>query len=156
MRMPLLCALAVAVLPSTSQADIPLRDFFKNPEKSGFSLSPDGKLLAFRQPWERRMNVFVQPVAGGPAKRITDEKARDVAGFFWKGNEHIVFLKDFKGDENFHLVSVKTDGTDLRDLTPGAKVRADVVDDLYDDDHELLLSTNERKPEIFDVYRFNV
>src|SRR4051794_29013417 len=121
MKMPLLCALALTGLPVTASADpIPLRDFFKNTDKASYSISPDGKMLAFRQPWERRMNVFVQPIAGGPAKRVSEEKTRDVAGYFWKGNEHIVYLKDFKGDENYHLVSVKTDGTDLRDVTPGA------------------------------------
>lgn len=123
-----LCALAIVALPRASQAEIPLRDFFKNPEKTGFALSPDGKMLAFRQPWEHRMNVFVQSVAGGPAKRITDEKQRDVATAFWKGNDHIVYLRDFQGDGNFHLMVVKKDGTDLRDLTPGAKVRAELIE----------------------------
>ncbi|MGG7382798.1 hypothetical protein ACQ7B2_30000, partial [Escherichia coli] len=46
--------------------------------------------------------------------------------------------------------------TDLRDLTPGEKVRAEIVDELREDDHALLVSTNARKPEIFDVYRINV
>jgi dipeptidyl aminopeptidase/acylaminoacyl peptidase len=142
---------------ASAQAPIPLRDFFKNPEKTGFTISPDGKWLAYRAPWEHRLNVFVQPLAGGgAAKRITEEKSRDVAAAFWKGNDHIVFLKDFKGDENFHLVSVNRDGGDLRDLTPGEKVRAQVVDELPDDDHELLVGLNQRNPEVFDVFRMNV
>jgi dipeptidyl aminopeptidase/acylaminoacyl peptidase len=157
MRNLLLFAL-VAVIPGISRGDapIPLRDFFKNPDKTSFSLSPDGKWLAFRAPYERRLNVFVQPTAGGAARRVTSEKNRDVAAAFWKGNDHIVYLKDFKGDENFHLVSVGRDGSDLRDLTPGPKVRAEIVDDRPDDDHELLVGLNQRNPEIFDVYRINV
>ena len=40
----------------------PLRDFFKNPEQGYFRLSPDGKYLGFMQPYESRMNIFVQPI----------------------------------------------------------------------------------------------
>src|SRR5262245_58071221 len=61
---------------------IPLRDFFKNPEKSGFQVSPDGNNISFMQSYERRMNVFVQPRAGGAAVRVTGETERDVAGYF--------------------------------------------------------------------------
>ena len=31
---------------------IPMKDFFKNPLKVGYSLSPNGEYLAFLQPWE--------------------------------------------------------------------------------------------------------
>ena len=70
------------------------------------------------QPYQNRMNVFVQPRAGGEAVRVTSETERDVAGYFWKGSNRIVYLKDFKGDENFHLVAVDADGKNLVDLTP--------------------------------------
>jgi Tol biopolymer transport system component len=59
---------------------IPLRDFFRNPEQSRFQVSPDGNSIAFMQPYENRMNVFVQPRAGGPVVRLTSETERDVAG----------------------------------------------------------------------------
>ena len=78
---------------------IPLRDFFRNPETSGFQVSPDGTSLSFMQPYQNRMNVFVHPRAGGEAVRVTSETERDVAGYFWKGSGRIVYLKDFKGDE---------------------------------------------------------
>src|SRR5215468_9671481 len=53
---------------------IPLRDFFKNPVSRGYDLSPDGKTLSFLQPWESRMNIFIRPIEGGEAKRLTNEK----------------------------------------------------------------------------------
>ena len=135
---------------------IPLRDFFRNPDQSGFQLSPDGNSLALVQPYKDRMNVFVRPRAGGPAVRVTSETERDVAGYFWKGSHRIVYLKDFKGDENFHLVAVDADGKNLVDLTPFDKVRAMIVDDLYDNDDEILVSLNKRNPELFDVYRIDL
>lgn len=135
---------------------IPLRDFFRNPEKSGFQVSPDGNSIAFMQPYQNRMNVFVQPRAGGPAVRVTSETERDVAGYFWKGSGRIVYLKDFKGDENYHVVSVGADGAGLVDLTPFDKVRAEIVDDLYERDDELIIALNKRNAEIFDVYRVDL
>src|SRR5262245_47899894 len=135
---------------------IPLRDFFKNPEKAAFQLSPDGKSIAFLQPYQRRLNVFVQPRKGGPAVRVSSETERSVAGYFWKGSGRIVYAKDFKGDENFHIVSVNADGTNLVDMTPFDNVRAMVIDDRPDHDDEMLIALNKRNPEVFDVYRLNL
>ncbi|HEX3914101.1 MAG TPA: S9 family peptidase [Steroidobacteraceae bacterium] len=102
------------------------------------------------------MNVFVQPRAGGDAIRITGETERDVWGYFWKGSRRIVYLKDFKGDENVHLVVVDADGTNLVDLTPFAKVRAEIIDPRLDHDDELIIAMNKRNPEVFDVYRVDL
>jgi dipeptidyl aminopeptidase/acylaminoacyl peptidase len=135
---------------------IPLRDFFRNPERSGFQVSPDGNSISFMQPYQNRMNVFVRPRAGGEARRVTSETERDVAGYFWKGSTRIVYLKDFKGDENFHVVAVDADGKNLVDLTPFEKVQASIIDDRYDNDDEMLISMNKRNPEIFDVYRVDL
>ncbi len=134
---------------------LPLRDFFRNAEQAGHQISPDGRFLSYTASYERRMNVFVRPLAGGEAMRVTSETARDISGYFWKGNR-IVYVKDFGGDENFHVVVADLDGSALKDLTPGESVRAEVVDDLEDDDDHLILSHNRRDPEVFDVYRVDL
>src|SRR5580704_14433353 len=135
---------------------IPLRDFFRNPERSRFQLSPDGKSLALMQPYHGRMNVFVQPRAGGEPVRITSETERDVWGYFWKGSGRIVYQKDFKGDENVHVVVVNADGKNLVDLTPFEKVRANIIDDRFDHDDEIIIAMNKCNPEVFDVYRVDL
>jgi dipeptidyl aminopeptidase/acylaminoacyl peptidase len=135
---------------------IPLRDFFRNPERAGFQISPDGNTLSFMQPYESRMNVFVQPRAGGAPVRLTSETERDVAVYFWKGPRRIVYLKDFKGDENFHVVAADLGGGAPVDLTPFDKVRALIIDDRYDNDDEMIVAMNKRNPEVFDVYRLDL
>jgi dipeptidyl aminopeptidase/acylaminoacyl peptidase len=134
---------------------IPLRDFFRNPDETGFQISPDGSYLSWLAPYERRLNVFVRPLAGGAPVRVTSETARDIGGYFWKG-ERIVYVKDAGGDENFHVVTVDRTGGDARDLTPGEKVKADVVDILEDDDGHLILAHNRRDETVFDVFRVNL
>lgn len=135
--------------------EIPIRDFFKNPQEAAHQISPDGKYLSWVAPYERRLNVHVRPIDGGATVRVTGETARDIAGYFWKG-DRILYVKDFGGDENFHVVSVNLKGEDLKDLTPGEKVRAQIVDPLIDDDRHIIVSTNKRDPKVFDVFRVDV
>ena len=60
---------------------IAMKDFFRNPEKAAFALSPNGDYLAFMQPWEKRLNVFVQKTGSDAAPvRVTSATERDVAG----------------------------------------------------------------------------
>ncbi len=149
-------SLGLTLLPTAhaQTTQIPMRDFFKNPQESGHQISPDGKYLSWLAPYERRLNVFVKPLAGGVTQRITAETARDISGYFWKG-DRILYVKDFGGDENFHVVSVNLKGEDLKDLTPGEKVRALIVDDLVDDDKHIIVSHNKRDAKVFDVFRTN-
>ncbi|HBF38088.1 MAG TPA: S9 family peptidase [Firmicutes bacterium] len=130
--------------------------FFKNPDKSSYQISPDGKHLSFLGPYHNRMNVFVQNLDTGMVERVTSETARDIAGYCWKGNQRIIYRKDFKGDENFHVVAVESNGQNLRDLTPFPGVRAEIYDDLEDQENEMIIGLNQRNPQVFDVYRLNV
>lgn len=105
------------------------------------------------------MNVFVESrdeIGNGKAIRVTSETERDMGGYWWKNNDCIVYVRDFAGDENFHLFAVNRDGTNQRDLTPFEGVRVEVVDELEDFDNEILIGMNKRNPEVFDVYRMNV
>ncbi len=135
---------------------IPLEDFFRNPEKTAFQLSPNGEYFSFLAPWESRLNVFVQKVGVDSAVRITSETERDIAGYLWKGDNRILFLKDTGGDENFQLYGVNTDGSDLKGLTVFEKVRTEFIDDLKDVDNEIIVGLNQRDPTVFDPFRLNV
>jgi dipeptidyl aminopeptidase/acylaminoacyl peptidase len=152
-------AFEIVALPAASAADdapIPVRDFFRHPERSNFRISPDGKTLAFLQPYERRMNIYVQPIAGGEPNRLTNETARDIPDHFWKGPDRLVYVKDFGGDENFHVVAVNKDGSGLKDLTPFDGVRAEIIDQLRDFPDQLLVGLNKRNKEVFDAYRLDL
>lgn len=135
---------------------IPMKDFFKNPEKRSFQISPDGNYLSWMQPWQTRMNVFVQKIGEEDVKQVTFGTERDLAGYFWKGNDRIVYTQDTKGDENFRLFAVDKDGQNPKDLTPFDNVRAGVVDQLKDNEDEMLIQMNKENPQVFDVYRINI
>ena len=157
--LPALALAAALVAPAAAYAQaarvIPVRDFFRNPDQTAHQVSQDGRYISWAAPYERRLNVFVRPAEGGTPTRVTSETARDIAGYFWK-NDRIIFVKDFGGDENFHVVSVDLKGADLKDLTPGEKVKANIVDILVDDPDHLILSHNRRDAKVYDVFRVNV
>jgi dipeptidyl aminopeptidase/acylaminoacyl peptidase len=152
----LFAAMTVAAQTKTEVPLIPMKDFFKNPEKRSYSISPNGEYLSWMQPWESRMNVFVQKIGEEEVAQVTFATERDIAGYFWKGNSRIIYIQDTKGDENFRLYAVDRDGKNQKDLTPFEKVRAGVVDELKDNPEEMLVQLNQRNPQLFDVYRINV
>ena len=80
--------------PTAATPLIPMRDFFRNPETSGYDLSPDGTHLAFMKPWKNRMNVHVQKMGSEEAVRVTSAEERDIAGFAWASDSRIVFIQD--------------------------------------------------------------
>jgi len=133
-----------------------MRDFFKNPARTAYQLSPNGEYYAFLAPYQKRMNIFVQARSGGEPVRITGETARDIAGYWWKGNDRILFMRDKNGDENFHLFAVSRDGKTQTDLTPFDSTTVQVVDGLIDNDNEILIATNQRDHEVFDVYHLDL
>jgi len=135
---------------------IPVEDFFRKPDRVYLRLSPAGTHLAWLAPHERRLNVFVQDLATGEVARVTDARARDVAGYLWAGPDRIVYIQDQGGDENWRMYSVGRDGSDPRDLTPFDGVQCRIVDDLEEVPDEILFSMNQRDPRVFDVYRLNV
>jgi dipeptidyl aminopeptidase/acylaminoacyl peptidase len=146
-----------AAVPRAAESPlIPMEDFFRNPEKVGFQLSPNGEYIAFLQPWNTRLNIFVQKVGEDQATQVTSATERDITAFTWKGDGRLLYVLDKGGDENFRVYAVNIDGSNPRELTPFEKVRAEFVDKLEDNDDEALISMNQRDPHLFDVYRINV
>ena len=135
---------------------IPLEDFFKNPEKSSYQISPNGSFYSFMAPYKNRMNIFIQKIGDSSATQLTFEEARDISGYFWPNNEQIVFLKDEGGDENFHLFGVNIDGSNPISFTDFEGVRAQIIDDLPDQKDFVVIGLNKRNKKVFDPYRLNL
>lgn len=137
---------------------IPLRDFFKNPESANYQISPDGKWISFLKPYERRMNIFVKENKDGATEtRLSSATDRDIVNYFWKGNSHIIYTRDFGGDENFHVFTIDVKAKSEKDVTNFPNTRAEIVDSLENvKDDEIVISHNMRDKKVFDVYRLNI
>ena len=141
---------------SEANAQVPLENFFKNPEKAGYQISPDGKYFSYMAPYENRLNLFVQEVGSDKATRITSETVRDLAGSMWANGHRILYIKDTAGDENFQLYGVNVDGTDSKAYTAFPKVRTTIIDPLENIDSLVIIGLNKRNPQVFDPYRLNL
>jgi len=132
---------------------IPLQNFFKNPEKTAYKISPDGNHISWLAGYQGRMNIHIQPTEGGEIKRLTSIAERDLRTYFWLNNSQLAFFKDNNGDENDHLHVVDIFNAEVQDLTPFENVKVDLVDELEDNENEVLIMMNKRNEELFDVYR---
>lgn len=137
---------------------IPLEDFFRNSERTGYQLSPDGSYISYMAPYKDRLNVFVRRVdeADEHAIRITNETERSVAGYMWADNQRLLYMKDTAGDENYQLYGVHRDGSDDRAYTAFDGVRTSLIDDLEEQQGVVMIGMNKRNPEVFDPYRLNI
>jgi dipeptidyl aminopeptidase/acylaminoacyl peptidase len=147
------CKNKVVIPPAKQYA---VEEFFKNPEKANFKLSPDGKYYAYMASYKDRMNVFVQEIGKPEAMRLTSDTSRSIADFLWGNNQRILYLRDTGGDENFKLFGVDISGTNLKGLTDFDKVRTQIIDDLPDIDEYVIVGLNKRNPQVFDPYRLNI
>ncbi|MCY7409734.1 MAG: S9 family peptidase, partial [Chitinophagales bacterium] len=135
---------------------IPIEDFFRNPAKTRFQISPNGEFISFMAPWKNRLNVFTQKFGNTEIHQVTQETERNIAGYFWGSDNRILFLKDKGGDENYHLYSVSIEGNEERDLTPFEGITVQIIDHLYENQDEVIIGMNQRNKEIFDAYRLNI
>ena len=137
---------------------IPLEDFFRNSERTGYQLSPDCSYISYMAPYKDRLNVFVRRVdeTDEHAIRITNETERSVAGYMWADNQRLLYMKDTAGDENYQLYGVHRDGSDDRAYTAFDGVRTSLIDDLEEQPGVVMIGMNKRNPEVFDPYRLNI
>lgn len=137
---------------------IPRRVLIGNPDKMSPMLSPDGKRLAFLAPADGVLNVWVGP-ADDPsaAKPVTHDRGRGIRSYSWiYTNQHIGYVQDRNGDENWHFYAVDLATNAAKDLTPfeGVQARGQHFSHRHPD--EILLALNNRDPKYHDIHRVNI
>ena len=134
---------------------IPVADFFKNPEKTAFSISPDGNYISYLQPYNDRLNIFVQTADGNDVVRLTSDTSHNIAYYFWANNNEILYLKNAGSDSDLGLFAVKKDGADNRSLINFKNSKIGLITPrAYSND--ILVALNMRDSTVFDAYRMNI
>ena len=88
---------------------------------------------------------------------ITADKKRGIRIFFWQqDSEHILYLQDQDGDENWHVYQTNLKNRNTRDLTPFQGVQAQVVAVDPNFPHEMLVGLNLEDRSLHDVYRLDL
>ncbi len=132
---------------------------FGNPDRAGAQVSPDGKQLAFLAPLDGVLNVWVAPIdKPASAKAVTKDTNRGIRRYFWAyTNQHVVYLQDKGGDENWRVYSVDLSNNNAeKDLTPFDKVNAQIEEVSYKFPDEILVGLNNRDAKFHDIHRVNI
>ncbi|WP_026897058.1 S9 family peptidase [Daejeonella oryzae] len=135
---------------------VALQDFFKNPEKTAFSISPDGKYISYLKPFHNRLNIFVQTIDGKDVTQLTADTVRNIAYYFWADNNEILYLKNYDADEDPALYAVERNGKNTRNLISYKKTRISLISYERAINNEILIALNTRDSTVFDPYRLNI
>jgi dipeptidyl aminopeptidase/acylaminoacyl peptidase len=137
---------------------IPREVLFGNPDKTSAQLSADGNKIGYLAPVDGVLNVWVGPaVDPAAAKPVTKDTGRGIRFYAWAyTNDHILYIQDKDGDENWRLYSVKVHTTEIKDLTPVEDVQARVQEVSPKFPHEILVALNDRVPQLHDLYLVNI
>lgn len=155
-QFPLADTEAIEKLIAQDQGTKPVEHFFRNPKQTYYTLSPDGTHLAYLAPHKDRMNIHVRNLETGAEQLLTSQTDRDIPGYFWGDDEHLVYIQDNGGDENYHVHVAKRDGSSEKDMTPFEGVKAEIIDSLRDIPGQIIIGLNKENPQLFDPYRLNL
>ena len=135
---------------------IPRQVLFGNPEKTMARISPDGEYLSYLAPVEGVLNVWVVDDPGS-ARPITRDEERGIRDYNWTyDGQHILYIQDARGDENWHVYATNIATGETRDLTPFEKVNSQVLSINEKTPNEILVGINNRNPQLHDVYRIEL
>ncbi|HUY91067.1 MAG TPA: alpha/beta fold hydrolase [Pirellulales bacterium] len=134
---------------------IPRETLFGNPDRTAARVSPDGKQLAYLAPVNGVLNVWVGPIdEPSAAQPVTEDKLRGIRSYFWAyTNEHVLYVQDAGGDEDWHVYRVDLATRKTLDLTPLKGVNAQVQGVSHRIPDEILVGLNDRDPQVHDIYR---
>jgi dipeptidyl aminopeptidase/acylaminoacyl peptidase len=109
------------------------------------------------------------------AECVTDDRLRGIRVYFWAyTNEHILYLQDVGGDENWQVHAVNVASKEDKNLTPfeqivgpdgepltgpdGKKLKpqAQIQEVSYKFREEILIGLNNRNPQYHDIHRLNI
>ncbi len=137
---------------------IPRSVFLGDPDRAAVRISPDGKWLAYLAPSQGVLNVWVAPIdQPDKARVVTSETKRSVSRYSWLyTSRHLVYYQDQGGNENWHIYLVDLETGQKRDLTPveGVSARLAAVSPKFPT--RILVSLNDRVPQLHDVYEVDI
>jgi dipeptidyl aminopeptidase/acylaminoacyl peptidase len=131
-----------------------IEQFLNTTSIAGASFSADESRILFSSNKTGIWNAYTVQVAGGAWTPVTTS-TRDstYAVSYFPRDDRILMTRDQGGNELNHLYVIASDGKE-RDLTPGEKLKAQFIGWAHDG-NAFYVSSNERDPKFFDVYRYD-
>lgn len=117
---------AESTQPRAPKAPVPLKDYLDVRRTRDASFSHDERFVAYRSDAGGRFDVWVQPVSGGPAKRVTQVDGVIHSFAFCPTRDVLLYEVDQGGNDATRIYATDREGRNPRDLMPdwprGARV----------------------------------
>ncbi|HEY8091783.1 MAG TPA: hypothetical protein VIF09_28165, partial [Polyangiaceae bacterium] len=139
------------------KAPIALEEYFKTFRVRGLSFSHDEKLVAFMTDQGGRPDLWVEPIAGGPATQITHVEGFIHSFHFSPTADVLAFEADRGGDELPHLFLTNAKGESPKDIAgdlPAGR-RTQFVR-WADDGRSLFYLSSQRDEKAMDLYEYDL
>ena len=121
---------------------------------AGLSFSPDGTSILVSSDATGVFNAYALPVSGGQPQALTASTTSATTGVTYFPNDARVLVQADQGGNELDHISVRALDGQMRDLTPGARLKADFLG-WKSDGTTFYLTTNERNASAFDVYAYD-
>ncbi len=137
---------------------IPRKLLFDNPDKTQARFSPDGSKLSYIAPVDGVLNVWVGP-ADNPeaAKPVTNDTNRGIRFHEWAfTSQHLLYIQDKGGDENWRIYGVNLETGEVTDFTPFENVAAQIQMVSPKHPTKVLIALNDRNPQFHDLHLLDI
>jgi dipeptidyl aminopeptidase/acylaminoacyl peptidase len=136
---------------------IPIADFFKNPEKSFYRLSPDGKYVSYLKPYKDKQNLFIQSLTDGSERMVTSFEDFSIRpDYFWTYDNQLVFNKGSVDFDSLKMYAINLASLKVRSILSLGKVKAGLLNRNKQRPDVITIKMNNRDPANFDIYRLNI
>ncbi|HEY0243990.1 MAG TPA: prolyl oligopeptidase family serine peptidase, partial [Mucilaginibacter sp.] len=155
-------ALILHACKGDKAVEIPVNDFFKIPEKSGFKISPDGKYVSFIKPDKDKQNLYIESLDDLMNNSGTERLAATFSNYSgrdytWTYDNQIVFSQSDNITDQNKIVVVDVATLKLRNMISEKKeVRIRILNRNRHQPDVITIEMNKRDSSTFDIYRLNV
>jgi dipeptidyl aminopeptidase/acylaminoacyl peptidase len=140
--------------PAKAAKRYTIEQFMATTRIGGASFNADESRVLFHSDVSGIFNLYSVPVGGGTPVALTHSKTDShYAVSYFPRDDRVLYTRDQGGNELNHLYVRELDGSE-KDLTPGDKLKAD-FEGWTVDGTGFYVSTNERDPRFFDLYRYD-
>lgn len=149
----------LTLMQANMKNNIPISVLFESPQQAAVKISPDGLMLSYLKPdSQNKLQVWIAPINDiSNAQQVTTDSKRSILNYFWHHDcQHILYLQDDNGNENWNIFKINILNKETSNLTSFEAVQVRLVH--YDKLHPntLIFSMNKENKEIHDLYALNL
>lgn len=138
-----------------SQKTAAIEDFFSQPERESFKLSPDGKKISYLGYDEHCRNIFILDIKNpDSSKQLTYQDNLNVQYYFWVDDKYIIYSNSQSAEDSLRLMVINVETEERKQLLPPTAEKLRWV--WMGDDAQLLASISKQGSSMADLYRIGL